>query len=154
MICGNCKESNSTIEHVRGCYVKKYEEPALRKFADTKGAQRPLADWSGTEADLEGVYFKDGYYFKVVPSREGHWYAKVWESPLGNGQFEWTYQGRKPLYTLTLNDKVSPEQAAHFGHTTGSCVFCSRHLTDERSIAVGYGPVCAEREGLPWGDAE
>jgi hypothetical protein len=25
-------------------------------------------------------------------------------------------------------------------------------LNDARSIAVGYGPVCAEKFGLPWGE--
>lgn len=42
--------------------------------------------------------------------------------------------------------------AAEYGHATGSCCFCSRELTDERSVTVGYGPVCAERYGLPWGE--
>jgi hypothetical protein len=43
------------------------------------------------------------------------------------------------------------ERAAAFGHETGVCCFCSRGLTDERSVTVGYGPICAERYGLPWG---
>lgn len=42
--------------------------------------------------------------------------------------------------------------AAH-GRATGQCCYCGRGLTDERSVAVGYGPVCAEHYGLPWGDA-
>lgn len=41
--------------------------------------------------------------------------------------------------------------AAEFGHLTGHCCFCSKHLTDERSTAVGYGSTCAEKFGLPWG---
>ena len=41
--------------------------------------------------------------------------------------------------------------AAKVGHETGSCMFCSRDLTDKRSISVGYGPDCAEHWGLPWG---
>ena len=42
--------------------------------------------------------------------------------------------------------------AAKYGHRTGRCCFCSRLLTDERSTAVGYGPVCAESYRLPWGN--
>jgi hypothetical protein len=42
--------------------------------------------------------------------------------------------------------------AAEFGHLTGHCTFCARKLNDARSIAVGYGPVCAEKFGLPWGE--
>lgn len=31
------------------------------------------------------------------------------------------------------------------------CCYCNQPLEDERSKDVGYGPVCAERWGLPWG---
>lgn len=37
------------------------------------------------------------------------------------------------------------------GKESGSCCFCSRELTDGRSVEKGYGPVCAGRYGLPWG---
>lgn len=42
--------------------------------------------------------------------------------------------------------------AKAYGHVTGQCCFCGLPLTDGRSIAVGYGPICAENWGLPWGD--
>lgn len=41
--------------------------------------------------------------------------------------------------------------AAEHGRMTGNCCFCQRALTDERSTAVGYGPICADHYGLPWG---
>lgn len=41
--------------------------------------------------------------------------------------------------------------ASDFGHLTGSCCFCGRELTDERSTTIGYGPICAKHFGLPWG---
>lgn len=43
--------------------------------------------------------------------------------------------------------------AAEYGHLTGNCCFCSKQLADERSIAVGYGKICAKKFGLPWGAA-
>jgi hypothetical protein len=44
-----------------------------------------------------------------------------------------------------------PEKvAAEYGKLTGNCCFCNRELSDERSTAVGYGPVCADHFGLPW----
>jgi hypothetical protein len=42
--------------------------------------------------------------------------------------------------------------AAAYGHATGNCCFCSIALTDKRSVDVGYGPHCADRMGLPWGN--
>ena len=41
---------------------------------------------------------------------------------------------------------------ARIGKECGACVMCSRELTDPRSLAMGYGPVCADSYGLPWGD--
>ena len=42
--------------------------------------------------------------------------------------------------------------ARSHGHRTGYCCFCGQLLTDEeRSVAFGYGPVCAKHWGLPWG---
>ncbi|HEU5395406.1 MAG TPA: DUF6011 domain-containing protein [Candidatus Methylomirabilis sp.] len=41
--------------------------------------------------------------------------------------------------------------AAVHGKRTGHCSFCGLELTDARSVSVGYGPICAERYGLPWG---
>jgi hypothetical protein len=37
------------------------------------------------------------------------------------------------------------------GQLTGSCCFCSRELETKESVGAGYGPVCAEKFGLPWG---
>jgi Family of unknown function (DUF6011) len=42
--------------------------------------------------------------------------------------------------------------AGAYGKKTGRCCFCGRHLETKESVAVGYGPICAEKFGLPWGD--
>lgn len=41
--------------------------------------------------------------------------------------------------------------AKRHGALTGRCCFCNTKLTDERSTAAGFGPVCAKNYGL---DAE
>jgi hypothetical protein len=45
--------------------------------------------------------------------------------------------------------------ASEEGRRTGMCCFCARDLTDERSVAAGFGPRCADRFGLSdaWGNA-
>ncbi len=40
---------------------------------------------------------------------------------------------------------------AERGRLAGRCCYCYRELTDEKSTATGYGPVCAKKWGLPWG---
>lgn len=166
MKCGHCGTSGAfvSVQHVKACsgyeqmrqtLIKTPREQMVavaKTFADTAAAAMPLSTWAETEADISGVYCLNGVYYKVQKSGTGNWYAKVLESQWADGIVEWTYQGRKPLYRLTLNDKVSAEQAAQFGQLTGTCVFCSRMLTDERSIFVGYGPTCAEKNSLPWGE--
>jgi len=42
--------------------------------------------------------------------------------------------------------------ASEYGRLTGNCAFCGLKLTDARSTAVGYGQICADHYGLPWGD--
>lgn len=42
--------------------------------------------------------------------------------------------------------------AGEYGRLTGNCCFCGLKLTDARSTAVGYGPVCADKFGLAWGE--
>lgn len=38
------------------------------------------------------------------------------------------------------------------GRTQGACCFCSRPLDTDASQTVGYGPICADKYGLPWGE--
>lgn len=40
---------------------------------------------------------------------------------------------------------------AQGGLKSGRCCYCRLQLTDERSLAAGYGPVCAKNWNLPWG---
>jgi len=53
---------------------------------------------------------------------------------------------------LTNFDRDPQASATAHGHNTGSCCFCNRSLTDGRSVAMGYGPICADKFSLPWGE--
>lgn len=41
--------------------------------------------------------------------------------------------------------------ASVYGKATGNCCFCGKYIETKESMAVGYGPVCADNYGLPWG---
>ncbi len=43
-------------------------------------------------------------------------------------------------------------ESALQGREYGRCCFCNRELDNEGSIQHGYGPICAEKWGLPWSD--
>jgi hypothetical protein len=53
------------------------------------------------------------------------------------------------LPTLQAIEADPAAAGAAYGALTGRCSFCGLGLTDEGSIEVGYGPVCARRYGLP-----
>lgn len=138
MICGNCKDRDQTVSHVRDCYAGRTIQAAVVERRSTPGAQ-PLP------VTEPGVYYDGERYYKVVSNQSRtHLYAKVWDA-------EWVY-APGAMNRLTADMRVNAEQAARFGKLWGSCVFCSRLLTDERSVSVGYGPICADHNGLPWGE--
>lgn len=57
-----------------------------------------------------------------------------------------------PVVDLLTSMAAQPEETAQkYGKLTGRCCFCNSKLTDEKSTAVGYGPVCADHFGLKWG---
>jgi hypothetical protein len=89
------------------------------------------------------VYVKlDGMYAGKVDHQ-----GNVWKSGDITGQ-EWE-QTVKVLTELASH----PAQAAKaYGQRTGNCCFCGTEITTKESLAVGYGPICAEHYGLPWGD--
>lgn len=54
------------------------------------------------------------------------------------------------LQQTLLRIARDPASAAReFGSLTCRCSFCHLPLTDEGSVEVGYGPVCADHWGLP-----
>ena len=76
------------------------------------------------------------------------------------GNFSPSYRDctREQIETITkLLTRFNAEPAtfaAQYGKVTNQCCFCGRLLTDDkagRSVEVGYGPICADNYGLPWG---
>lgn len=64
------------------------------------------------------------------------------------------YEVKDALVALLAEVASDPVAVAKkYAKLTGACMFCSLRLTDERSTAMGYGPVCAKNWGLPWGEA-
>jgi len=49
---------------------------------------------------------------------------------------------------LTRLAESPAETAATYGKLTGRCCFCNGKLTDNKSLAAGYGPTCAKNFGL------
>lgn len=60
------------------------------------------------------------------------------------------FQSRMFLPKMRASWLMSDEDKIKYRYAI--CLFCTRGLEDARSVYHNYGPVCAERNGLPWGD--
>ena len=69
-----------------------------------------------------------------------------------DGEFNPTARVNDKIIKIIRDVEKDPVvYARSHGLKTGRCCCCGRKLTDPRSMAAGYGPVCAERVGFPWG---
>ena len=85
----------------------------------------------------EGKFATRAYYGKVT--REGEW---VRSSDCTDS-----------IEALVREIANDPAKIGGFiGRRTGVCCFCRRSLESAASVKVGYGPICADRFGLPWNE--
>ena len=114
--------------------------PHVEKLAGAPGG-KPAGLAPGIYCNAAGVFVK------VQSNKAGTGtYTKVWTG--GGWEYEPALKGDTSLRPITA------EEAARWGHEHHRCVFCSTPLTDDgdnRSVQVGYGPICAAKYGLPWG---
>lgn len=131
---------------------------ALLGTATENGAKRPaitcplesgtyrfkLAPANGRNAGAVYVTCSDAYLGKITPAGafEPVRDAAAHAVEVVRGVFD------------TVRAMGAAEAFGRLGTATGTCCFCARELTDERSTTVGYGPVCADKYGLPWGEAD
>ena len=74
-----------------------------------------------------------------------------------DGQVMWNSKIAAGLQSRVNTElsKFADDPAAYAsmqGKAYGNCMFCRRELTNPQSLAVGYGPICAEHYNLPHGD--
>lgn len=84
---------------------------------------------------------------------QNEWYGRIHRI---NGAVEFSRVSTAPIrekvYAI-LRDPLG--EAKTSGQKFSNCCFCNREIINANSLAVGYGPICAERYGLPWeGTAE
>ena len=76
-----------------------------------------------------------------------------WFGVIKDGAFHPARGATPEVVQLVKDFAADPAKvAAEHGHASGNCCFCRRELTTPESLAAGFGPVCAENFGLPWGD--
>lgn len=85
----------------------------------------------------------EGVIFRVHESHEsGRHYAKRMEYDLFSDKPRFVYD-RGAIMRLTLDDRMTLDEAKAWGVETGFCCVCGKFLTDEKSVSRGIGPTCA-----------
>ena len=81
--------------------------------------------------------------------------SRAWVGRLGKNGLLYMAQQFQEQYAPLIKSYASDPlgKAKEYAAATGNCSFCGLELTDPRSVEVGYGPICADKFGLPWGDA-
>ena len=102
----------------------------------------PQAKHPGTINITDGGPWGDNKWYGRVTA-EGEWEpSSVVTEPL-----------RKLITTVLENFSINAKHAAmSYGHASSQCCFCAKQLDTKESVSAGYGPVCADKWGLPWGD--
>ena len=131
MKCGHCKEKHNTVSEVRNCAFPvltaqstwvQADEPGMYKVEDSVF----LVTWNDSKTRL--------YAKKLVKVMQGNTVHKlVFEYDKGS------------IFKIGKDDRMTAEQVAQLGKTTGHCWVCARKLTVQKSIQAGIGPVCATK---------
>jgi hypothetical protein len=78
---------------------------------------------------------------------DGRWIGRVDLDGSLNGSF---LKGSEPILLALAKIGEDPAKAAkEYAALMCRCSFCGLALTDEGSVEVGYGPICAKHWGLP-----
>lgn len=114
-----------------------------------------LATIGQSQAEPERGFYDigNGYVVMVYLTRRGHASTKTYVP----GADDWIYTGQGGFKDCTPDTKMTAEQVAEMGRRIsedgqGLCVVClaegrDPRLTDERSVAAGYGETCARNQG-------
>jgi hypothetical protein len=94
-----------------------------------------------------GLYMHDtGHVSKVYVTQNGNLGVRA----LVGRTFEYVSGGVARLAKAIAAGEahlMTQEEAAAWGRKWGFCVNCGRDIIDDRSLAAGFGPVCARRNG-------
>ena len=125
--CAHCKDRHGSVADVRACATK----PVITFVPATE----------------PGVYRTGGDVFLVVRSEKGNLYAKKLVTTMhGDKVHKLTFEYDKgSIFKIQATDRMTLEDVAKLGQTTGHCWVCARKLTVQKSIAAGIGPVCAKK---------
>ena len=88
--------------------------------------------------------------FKLYTTQNGHQGCKRLEVYASHGSLVYLKGGVKLVREMVAAGEarlLTQDEATAFGKLHGFCINCTIDIDDDRSLAVGYGPVCAKHYG-------
>jgi hypothetical protein len=142
--CGHCQKYHGSVAEVREC--------SSAQVTFTVEAPKPHP-WrmTGAPKNVEpGLYENGTGIYKIKRSKGTH---RLWAQKLvvlvgedGKEHPKWEYASGA-VYALKVEDQMTGDQAAKFGHQFHQCIECHRPLEHPESVRRGYGPICADKYG-------
>lgn len=121
--------------------------------ATERGLKNPKVralDHNQSELRLKLAGEKSKYQGAIVVERGATWPREFLGMLLPNGETTHSIETSLPLVNALAVIAQDPAAAAkRYAVLMGRCCFCDLPLTDDGSVEVGYGPICAKRFGLP-----
>lgn len=141
---GSNKPESRTVDGMRPIYDLMHTAKQSLKYPKVRvlGVQLSVA---GDRARIPGSI----NVTSIGSYHETDWYGRITDDGAFNparGCPDWVAESLKQI----ANDPSGV--AASEGRVTGSCCFCCQELSTKESLYAGYGPVCADNYGLPWGE--
>ena len=110
--------------------------PKVRLEGVTLSVAGPKASFPGAVNVTDGGPFGDN-----------KWYGRIVD-----GEFRPSRDNTTAVTHLLIAFNEDPSEVAReHGRKFSHCCFCATEITTKESLEVGYGPICADRYGLPWG---
>ena len=119
--------------------------PKLR--FEVKGHGKLVFARAGSGKNEGAINLTDG-----KPFGESQWFGRInpdGSFTKGKAHAAWV----DDLLAQLGKDGVIATTVAH-GKATSNCCYCGRLLETKESVTAGYGPVCAKKWSLPWGEVD
>jgi hypothetical protein len=172
------RDNHEVSSDTKGTVVKKPPETVATTVVDGKAVialfdkaaeekKYPNIKWMGLEDPICKKYSIPAITFYRSPGSKhmqmgevgvGYKIGEQWSSLCAvrrDGKVQWYPFASTKLDLQQLLRKLIEEfvpQMQANGQKYKHCCFCGLELTDAPSLAAGYGPICADKWGLPWGD--
>lgn len=112
---------------------------------DSAYGKKSIKVYPGYKGDSLNVVVKDNYPGKV---------AWIGATSVFNWKYNVNLTDNQKAQVMDLMKQFAADPmgtVAKYGKLANRCCFCSKELTDEKSVSAGYGQICGGHYNLPWG---